>query len=225
MERRTKIIGVTATTITATMVILAALGGPVLGANTTVTVQVPTGTFYSGSTFTVPIYCGPGQPIKAFEMKINYNPSVLKVLTVTEGNIFTATNQTFFSPGIIDNVNGNVKNVYDLIIGTGLTSNPGNMILVTFQAVNYGTTSITLTGVGVANNTQYVPITIVNGTVTIYSSYDMNLDKTINLLDLTDVASHYGESGTPGWIKEDINKDGVVRVLDLVLVATHWGPY
>jgi len=42
-------------------------------------------------------------------------------------------------------------------------------------------------------------------------------------LDLILVSQHLGESGTPGWIREDVNKDGYVDVLDLTIVGQHMG--
>jgi hypothetical protein len=53
----------------------------------------------------------------------------------------------------------------------------------------------------------------------------MNADKTIGILDIIDVASHYGQTGVPGWIKEDVYKDGTINLIDFVVIAIHWGPY
>lgn len=224
MKTRTKVTGVTATTIIASTIILLSLGGQVLGADTSVIVQSPTGTIYPGQTFTVTVYCSPTRPVKSYEFKVNYDKNVVKALSVTEGNFFSGY-QTFFSPGIIDNTNGNIKNIYNLIVGAGTVVNPGNFVIITFEALNYGLVNITLTNLGVTNETAYIPVTLTNGVVNIYSSYDMNLDRTINLLDLMDVASYYGQTGAPGWIKQDINKDGQIKVLDLVILSAHWGPY
>ena len=46
-------------------------------------------------------------------------------------------------------------------------------------------------------------------------SSDVNADGVVNVLDLTFVASHFGESSP------DLNGDGIVNILDLVLVAQH----
>ena len=47
--------------------------------------------------------------------------------------------------------------------------------------------------------------------------WDINEDGLVNILDLTLVASHFGESSP------DLNGDGIVNILDLVLVAQHIG--
>ena len=53
---------------------------------------------------------------------------------------------------------------------------------------------------------------------------DVNADGVINILDLTLVASHFGETPTADQSPNpDVNGDGTVNILDLTLVATHFG--
>ena len=47
--------------------------------------------------------------------------------------------------------------------------------------------------------------------------WDINEDGVVNILDLTFVASHFGENSP------DLNGDGIVNILDLTLVAQHIG--
>ncbi len=54
-------------------------------------------------------------------------------------------------------------------------------------------------------------------------AWDVNGDGSVNVLDMVQVGLHFGESGTPGWIREDVNADGAVNVLDLVTVGLHFG--
>lgn len=53
--------------------------------------------------------------------------------------------------------------------------------------------------------------------------YDVNMDGSCNILDLIQVSTHIGETGAPGWIREDVDKNGYVRVLDMILVSNHYG--
>ena len=39
---------------------------------------------------------------------------------------------------------------------------------------------------------------------------DINHDGIINYLDVSSLVSHYGETGDPGWIRDDIIVDGDV---------------
>ena len=53
---------------------------------------------------------------------------------------------------------------------------------------------------------------------------DVNTDGVINILDLTLVASHFGETPTADQSPNpDVNGDGSVNILDLTLVASHFG--
>ena len=45
--------------------------------------------------------------------------------------------------------------------------------------------------------------------------WDVNADGIINILDLTFIASRFGENSP------DLNGDGIVNILDLTLVANH----
>lgn len=55
---------------------------------------------------------------------------------------------------------------------------------------------------------------------------DVNMDGVINMLDLTYVASHIGETPNDELSPNpDINGDNVINILDLVLIANHFGKY
>ena len=53
---------------------------------------------------------------------------------------------------------------------------------------------------------------------------DVNADGTVNILDLTLVAAHFGTTSAADQTPNpDVNRDGVVNILDLTLVASHFG--
>jgi len=45
----------------------------------------------------------------------------------------------------------------------------------------------------------------------------------VDIFDISSVAIHWGETGTPGWIPADLNKDGVIDISDLSMVAVKFG--
>ncbi len=45
---------------------------------------------------------------------------------------------------------------------------------------------------------------------------DTNRDRTVNVLDLTDLLLCFGQPAIPGCVGQDINGDGTVNVLDLI---------
>ena len=52
---------------------------------------------------------------------------------------------------------------------------------------------------------------------------DINSDGIISTLDLVEMSSHIGMTGTAGWISEDVDKNGLIQVCDLMIVASHYG--
>ena len=152
------------------LVTLMLLGGVVpllVGAagSTSVRVSPTSQTVSAGQTFIVTVSCTPGQLIKSFECKVLFNSSLLQANSVTEGNIFHGYS-TFFKNGTINNSAGTIIDVYGLILGTGSVSTSGTFISISFTARSAsGTSTVGLSGVGVTNETNYVPITVTNGSV------------------------------------------------------------
>lgn len=53
---------------------------------------------------------------------------------------------------------------------------------------------------------------------------DVNADGIVNILDLTLIATHFGDIPTAHQTPNpDVNTDGIVNILDLTLVASHLG--
>jgi hypothetical protein len=53
-------------------------------------------------------------------------------------------------------------------------------------------------------------------------SWDVNRDGAVNVLDMTSISQHWGETGTPGWIAQDANNDGIINSLDMIVIGQHW---
>jgi hypothetical protein len=56
-----------------------------------------------------------------------------------------------------------------------------------------------------------------------YPPWDINKDGRVNYLDASLLISHYGQTGTPGWIPEDIVADGDIQYLDMSSLVHHYG--
>jgi hypothetical protein len=165
---RKKFIVVTIKIMLSVIILLGLLTIPVyIAGSTTVKVDSLSQSISSGSTFTISIACVPGQTLKSFELQVIFNPSLLSANSVSEGNIFKSYS-TFFNAGSIDNVNGTINNIYDVIIGTDSTSSSGTLITISFTAKSSsGTASINLENVGITDSLTYIPTTNVNGSVQI----------------------------------------------------------
>ncbi|EMR74674.1 PDK repeat-containing protein [Thermoplasmatales archaeon SCGC AB-540-F20] len=136
--------------------------------DTTVSLSPSSQTVSSEDTFNVNVSCVPGQPIRAFEFRLSFNPSLLQVNSVTEGNIFSEYN-TYFNSGTIDNNAGTIADVYNLIIGSGNVSDSGTFVTISFTATkdSSGTSSLDINDVGVTDETGYVSIEVSDGSITV----------------------------------------------------------
>lgn len=138
-------------------------------ANTIVRIEPENITVDPGDSFNISIYCIPDQPMKSYELSIEYDASLIHANLVTQGDIFEGYG-SFFNSGTINNTLGEITSIYELILGVGNVSDPGYLIHINFtaQQIN-GTTPINLINIGVTNETAYLPLTINNGSVQIGS--------------------------------------------------------
>jgi hypothetical protein len=121
--------------------------------------------------FTVDVYCVPGQPIKAFELRLSFDESLLRADSVVEGDIFN-NYSTFFNSGTINNNDGSIVDIYSLILGPGNVTDPGTFVSINFTAKAKAGTSVlgfldVGTWTGVTNETSYVPISVSSGSVVV----------------------------------------------------------
>jgi chitodextrinase len=124
-------------------------------------------TVNASDTFVVTVECIPQQPVKAFELKLSYNPSLVRAISVTEGDLFDGYS-TFFNGGEIDNSAGRIINIYNLVVGPGNVTGAGSLITITFTArTTSGTSTLSLYDVRLTNESDYLSISVVSGAVTI----------------------------------------------------------
>ena len=123
-----------------------------------------------GESFTVDVFCVPGQPVKGWELCVLFNASLIQADAVVEGDIFSNFS-TFFNDGTIDNNAGSIIDIYNLIIGAGNVTGAGSLCSISFTAGSVcGVSVIELFNVGVTNETAYVPVAVTNGSVTVFNS-------------------------------------------------------
>ncbi len=171
----------------------------------------------------VVIYLIPTEPVKSYEFKLSFDPDHLQILSVETGDFFEGW-QTFFSTGVIDNTNGTLINVYQLIIGQGNTTDPGSLVVIHCHTEDIGLTPLHLYDMGITNETKYLQLTVQDGAIQVYGEYypwDCNEDYHCNYLDLSIVASHYMNHCPPGDEVWDIIEDGVCNYLDLSALVAH----
>ena len=134
-----------------------------------------------------------------------YTSSALSVSqnSLTNGVVGTAYSQTLSATG------GTPPYTWTLtsgILPAGLSLSSSGVIAGTPTTAG-GPTSITfqVTDTNNLNATKSLSITVA------YSPWDVNQDGTVNVLDLTLITKDFGETGTPGWVREDVHADGIVN--------------
>lgn len=134
---------------------------------TAVSINPASQTVSAGESVVVTVNCSPERPVKGFEFKLSFDPLILQATSVSEGNFFGGYT-TFFNPGTINNQAGTIINVYDLIVGPGNVTTNGSFVSITFTAGSVsGTTALTLYGVQLTNETQYINVNVISGSVTV----------------------------------------------------------
>ncbi len=174
------------------------------------------------STFVVYVNVTPGVQIAGMQTNIKYNPANIRIDYIQEGNLFTRNLTTFFSPGQINNSAGTVINTFDTILGAHSTNVMGTFITIHATPLVQGASStIELYNVKIAKpDGTAEPVSWTNSTVVITNpSYDVNMDGMIDILDLTIVASHFGEFTVGRW---DANGIPPVDIYDIVHITQNY---
>jgi len=126
-----------------------------------------------GSNFYMNITIDPqGTDIAGAQLNIAFNRSLIRVNSITEGDIFKQNGAiTFFNSGIINNSAGTVINVFDAIIGRKNVSTTGTFIVINATATGTsGTSYINLSNVKISDpNGNPVAFIVTNGSVNLNS--------------------------------------------------------
>jgi adhesin HecA-like repeat protein len=170
-----------------TLAISLCLTFPVLAAGTAVvSVSSPAQPVSPGSQFTISITVQPNNAIAGVQFNLSFNPSMIMVNNVTEGNQLKQNGaSSYFIPGQIDNTAGTISGVSGVIISPGQTiSNSGTFALITATALTTrGNCSLDLSNVIVGDiNGVALTLNSVNGQVIIDSPPILNSigNKTVN---------------------------------------------
>jgi len=167
----------------------------------------------------------PTEPVKAYELQILFDPSFLQVNSVEQGDFFRDY-QSFYSNGEIDNFNGTIIKLYALVLGQGVVTEEGTILILHCTTSGIGLSPIVFNESRITNETQYISLNIMNGAIQVYGEFypwDCNEDGTCNYLDISILVTYYGELvSPPGSEPADILEDGVVNYLDISALISHY---
>ena len=179
----------------------------------------PRGSAVVEQTFTIHLEIENVCDLAGWQLDLAFNPAVLKVLSVSEGDFLSKDGGTaFFAEGEVDNAAGAVTGLGGATIGKGGASGDGTLVSITFEAKAAGRGWLRLSedklGSSGGNRIHY---DVEIQPVLVESTYDLNGDGQTNLLDLKLVAQNLGKANP----QADANRDGTVNVFDLIAVAQH----
>ena len=186
-----------------------------------------------GQTLTLEIRIEGAQGLFGFEFDLSYNPEFLKFVGATEGAFLQSAGQTFpVSPLVFgskpkDGGTGAIRMGVSRLGGTGVNGN-GVLAQVEFEVIKSVSIPILLEFQKVSlfdtQANKKAPETTKGSKITPdqnLTPWDVNSDGLVNIFDLVQVASQFGQSGDS--LTGDVNDDRVVNVFDLVTVGSHFG--
>ena len=177
-----------------------------------------------GETFNVSIdlTASADTPVKGWEFKLRYDPTILRANSVTNGKFF-GEKEEFYINGVINNTAGTLINIYSVDLNHTMETDDGTLAIISFTVIGEGESYLELYDVGICNETNYVPRQVVNGSASFRPQWDLNQDRICNLLDCQRMAMKYGQRQRAPFNAEDLDKDGLVSIKDFVMLAKHYG--
>ena len=170
-----------------------------------------------GEQLTFSLNIAEGQNVAGYQATVSYDTTALSYVQSENGTYLPSG--AFFLPPI---ASGNTVTLAATAIG-GASNGEGILATITFEIINAKASTVRLSDVLLTNN--------IGGTLTLQTQdaeitepthhpEDVNQDGVVNIIDLTLVASKFGETGTN---VADVNGDGIVNIIDLTLVAAAFG--
>ena len=91
----------------------------------------------AGQPFNIDVVVDPdGSAIAGTQLNIGFDSSLMKVNSVTEGDLFSQSGtNTFFNHGDIDNQAGTITNIYGAILGPRKVNTRGTFIIINATAI------------------------------------------------------------------------------------------
>ena len=170
-----------------------------------------------GEQFTISIDIANAEYVAGYQVTLQFDAEAVRYISWEQGT---------YLEGILIDVPPKIGTDEITLASTAqmaVEATEGTLLTITFEVAAIKTSVLSLTEVVLASAAGVsLPLTIQDAEIVEPSTpaWDVNKDGVVNILDLTLVASHFGETGD---INADVNGDGVVNILDLTLVASHFG--
>ena len=183
-----------------------------------------------GDAFTLRLAAANITDLAGWQTDIVFDPTLLKVNSVIEGNFLKqGGGRTFFQKGTINNKQGKIAGIKTARTSTGGGTGEGTLLSVRFTAVANGRGRVVLRNFRAGSSTGKTILSpspeafiVVERRVPTVPAWDVNADGVTNATDVGLVTNALGQ-GPPKNSRTDVNGDGVVDGKDLALVAEHLG--
>ncbi len=159
-----------------------------------------------------------GKNVRGYAVNVGYNPFTLRYVSHTRGDYLPGN--VFPGPEILPPDEMFNRNdafvIFTMVSPDGVKSGDGTLATITFEVVARRASTLELYVALSDSDGERLGHWSKDGSV-IEPPWDVNGDGFVNLLDLSIVASRFGEGGDN---RADVNRDGVVNITDLILVAS-----
>ena len=161
-----------------------------------------------------------GYNVSGYEGRLQYETTALRFVSLEHGTYLKGS----VLPVATKVENGEIS-FAQVSTETISTEPSGTLVNITFEVIDAKASELILSEVIIAAYGGIeLPTTIENGKILEpppKAPWDVNNDGRVNILDLTFVASFFGDENAPS--NADVNGDGKVNILDLTLIASHFG--
>ncbi len=171
----------------------------------------------AGERFTISIDIADAENVAGYQVALQFDSEAVRYIAWEQGTYLEG--ELFNLPAEI----GTNEISFASTAGMASSAAEGTLLTITFEVVAIKASTLSLTEVVLASGSGTELLVMTQNAEIVAPmrpAWDVNQDGVVNILDLTLVASHFGEKGD---IAADVNGDGVVNILDLTLVAVHFG--
>ena len=162
-----------------------------------------------GEQFVINVSIAGGEDVQGYQVAVRYAKGSLKYVSHTPGDYLPG--DVFIGPTVLDP--GYVS--LNITSPAGAGNGDGTLATITFEVVTLKESRLTLSAILSDSNGESL-FSFVNHARVMEPPWDVNGDGSVDIFDLSFVASRFGQGGQA---QADVNRDGVIDIKDLVLVA------
>ncbi len=134
-----------------------------------VKIEPSTQSIINGTPFSLDVTIDPqGIAITAYQFNLTFNPAIISISNVIQGNLLNRAGATFFMKGTIDNITGTLINTLCMMLGAYSVNTKGVAATIQFNALAAGTSNITLSNVIVSDPASKAVLNLItDGSITV----------------------------------------------------------